>query len=233
MTLNFFLKNFVKPGSGRSHTKSYSPTFAGIMSISDTVTQWIALLKEGDDAGVEQLWQRYFHQLCQYARNKLPGFVRREFDEEDVALSAIETLYRGIQQGKYPRLHDRNNLWSLLVVITGRKVFHRLRDRKVQKRGGEFNPISDAGRSNLDVIHTIIGNEPTPEFACEVAEQAEKLLAMIPTESTRNVAEMKMAGYTNEEIALRLDCGKRTVERKLMLIRRIWSEGSTGEAMDH
>jgi DNA-binding CsgD family transcriptional regulator len=36
-----------------------------------------------------------------------------------------------------------------------------------------------------------------------------------------------MEGYTNEEIAARLDCGVRTVERKLKLIRVLWERGSS------
>jgi DNA-directed RNA polymerase specialized sigma24 family protein len=35
------------------------------------------------------------------------------------------------------------------------------------------------------------------------------------------VAVWKMEGYTNEEIAGKLGCATRTVERKLFLIRRV------------
>ena len=194
------------------------------MSINESVTQWIELVKEGDADSAEQLWQRYFQKVCAFARKKLPNYTKREFDEEDVALSAIDTLYRGIQRGQYPRLNDRNNLWSLLVVITARKVSHKLRDRSVKKRGGEFAIISSMDQSNFDVVKTIIGNEPTPDFAIEVSEEADRLLSMLPQDSTLKVAQLKMAGYTNQEIANELECGLRTVERKLMLIRRIWTE---------
>jgi DNA-binding CsgD family transcriptional regulator len=33
-----------------------------------------------------------------------------------------------------------------------------------------------------------------------------------------------MEGYTNEEIAAKLDCAPRTVERKLKLIRNLWEQ---------
>ena len=196
------------------------------MSYSGTVTQWIDHLKQGNSGGAEHLWQTYFQKVCAFARNRLPEYKKREFDEEDVAISAIDTLYRGIRGGRYPRLNDRSNLWSLLVVITARKVSHRLRDRNVQKRGGKFAKVSNSDHPDFDVVKSIIGKEPTPDFACEVAEQAERLLQMIPQDTTRHVAEMKMAGFTNDDIANDLDCGLRTVERKLALIRRIWSEKS-------
>ena len=194
------------------------------MSFDESVTHWIESLKEGDELGIQQIWQRYFDRLCGYAKKKLPNHVRREFDEEDVALSAIECLYRGVQDGKYLRLNDRNNLWALLAVITARKVSHRLRDRSTLKRGGGGQAIESFGDSGLDFIGTVAGKEPTPEFALEVAEEAERMLKLIEGETARKVAELKMAGYTNDEIATTLGCGKRTVERKLMLIRRIWIE---------
>ena len=38
----------------------------------------------------------------------------------------------------------------------------------------------------------------------------------------RQIAVWKMEGYENDEIARRLGCGVRTVERKLGVIRAIW-----------
>ena len=40
--------------------------------------------------------------------------------------------------------------------------------------------------------------------------------------SLRQVALMRMEGYSNEEIARHLDCGIRTLTRKLEIIRRTW-----------
>jgi ECF sigma factor len=42
----------------------------------------------------------------------------------------------------------------------------------------------------------------------------------------RNVATWKLEGYTDEEIAARVGCVTRTVERKLARIRRIWVRGA-------
>jgi len=42
----------------------------------------------------------------------------------------------------------------------------------------------------------------------------------------RQIAQWKLDGYTNAEIAQRLGCGLRTVERRLELIRRIWEQES-------
>ncbi len=45
----------------------------------------------------------------------------------------------------------------------------------------------------------------------------------------KEVAMSKVQGYTNEEIAQRLGCSLSTIERKLRLIREIWSRESESE----
>jgi DNA-directed RNA polymerase specialized sigma24 family protein len=57
-----------------------------------------------------------------------------------------------------------------------------------------------------------------------VAEQCRLLLARLATDELRTIAVWKMEGYTNDEIAARLDCAPSTVERKLQRIRMRWLE---------
>ena len=85
------------------------------------------------------------------------------------------------------------------------------------KRGG--------GRADaaLEVVE-IAGTAPTPEFAALVVDQTEHLLEILEDEGLRRIARGKLEGATNEELARRCGCTVRTVERRLGLIRRIWSE---------
>ena len=195
-----------------------------------SVTMWIEGLKGGDERSAQQLWERYFSQLVQVANAKLPAGVRRDFDEEDVAISAFHSLCVGVQQGNFPRLDDRKNLWSLLVVITARTAMNRIRSSKTQKRGsgavlGESVFLKPStNMEDINGIHQIIGREPSPEFAAEVSEQCERLLALLPDESMRELALLKLQGHSNKDAADRLKCGLRTIERRLGLIRRIWEE---------
>ena len=200
------------------------------MNIDDTVTIWLNGLREGDDDSAQRLWERYFIQLVRVAGNKLPRGVRRDFDEEDVALSAFFSLCEGVKHGKFPRLDDRDNLWALLVVITARKVANRIRSATAAKRGsGEvrgqsalfaFTHSDDSNRS----IHEILGREPSADFAVEVSEESERLLSLLPDDAMKKLALFKMEGYSNQETADKLACGLRTVERRLALIRKIWKQ---------
>jgi RNA polymerase sigma factor (sigma-70 family) len=187
------------------------------MSSHGSVSGWICRLKAGDADAAHQLWQRYFEKLVGLARKRLWGARRRVADEEDVALSALDSFCRAAAKGRFPRLEDRDDLWRLLLVITSRKaidlVQHERRDRAIP-----------AGAAEAAVLEQVIGDEPTPEFAAQVAEQCERLLARLETPELRSVAVWKMEGQTNEEIAGLLGCAVSTVERRLRLIRKVWDQ---------
>jgi DNA-directed RNA polymerase specialized sigma24 family protein len=72
-----------------------------------------------------------------------------------------------------------------------------------------------------------MGPEPTPEFAALVAEECQRRLDSLGDAELRSVALWKMEGYTNDEIAERLGCVPRTVERKLRVIRGLWDQEAT------
>jgi DNA-directed RNA polymerase specialized sigma24 family protein len=200
------------------------------MPTRGSVTRWLGQAQAGDAEAAQPLWQRYFGRLVALARVKLRGSPRGMADEEDVALSAFDSFYRGVEQGRFPRLTDRDNLWSLLVVITARKAAKLKRDQGRQKRRGiraqgrapeEASPKNDGPE-----LEEVIGREPSPQFAALVAEQCQRLLDGLADDDMRTIARCKMEGYTNEEIAGKLDCAPRTVERKLRLIRGRWEKES-------
>ena len=58
-------------------------------------------------------------------------------------------------------------------------------------------------------------------------EQFQRLLARLPSDELRAIALGKMEGHTNAEIAARLGCTEKTVERRLGLIRSVWKRSAT------
>jgi DNA-directed RNA polymerase specialized sigma24 family protein len=196
------------------------------MSDTDLVTHWIDRLRAGDPTAAQELWERYSARLIALARARLRGTPRRAADEEDVALSVFDSLCRGAGRGAFPRLGDREDLWQLLVVITRRKAGRLVAHGRRQKRGGgkvvgESALLDPAG--DRAGIEQVLGSEPTPEFAAQVAEECRQLLDLLGESDLRELAMWKMEGYTNEEIAAKLGCVPRTVERKLRLIRSLWT----------
>jgi DNA-directed RNA polymerase specialized sigma24 family protein len=191
-----------------------------------SVTVWIELLKEGDPESAAKLWQRYFEALVKLARKRLRGAARTVADEEDAALSAFDSFVRGAARGRYPRLDDRDDLWRLLVVITDRKALDQAQHGRRKKRGGgKVRGISQGvdGDSQNGGLRHLEGAEPSPEFAALVADQCRELMARLSGDSLREVARLRMEGYSNEEVASRLGCSLRTVARKIEIIRRTWT----------
>src|SRR5262245_41745629 len=106
------------------------------MTSDGSVSQWIGLLKEGDRAAAQPLWEAYFQRLVALARAQLRNTPRRAADEEDIALSAFDSFCGRAEKGRFPRLEDRNDLWQVLSVITVRKAIDAMRREGRQARGG-------------------------------------------------------------------------------------------------
>jgi DNA-directed RNA polymerase specialized sigma24 family protein len=193
------------------------------MTSAGSITHWIGQLKAGDPAAAQKLWEGYFQRMVELARQKLQGAPRRAADEEDVALSAFHSFCRGAGGGRFPQLCDRDGLWPLLLAITAHKAIDLLRRERRLKRGGP-PPEAAAPAGPEAELAQVVGREPSPEFALQVAEECRRLLDRLGDEQLRSVALWRMEGYSVEEIAARLGCVPRTVERKLRLIRRLWGE---------
>ncbi len=195
----------------------------------DSVTCWLRSLEDGDAEAAEKLWRRYFEGLIRLARMRLRGSPLAVADEEDAALSAFDSFCQGAAGGRYPRLGDRDDLWKLLVVITERKALDQAtRERRQKRGGGKILGTPDLLDGDLGV-RGAASPEPTPEFAAMVADECARLLGRLRDDGLRRVAQLKMEGYTNEEVAERMGCSLRGVARKLELIRRTWQdEGGAG-----
>jgi DNA-directed RNA polymerase specialized sigma24 family protein len=199
------------------------------MSSEGSVTQWIGQLKAGDPAAARKLWENYFQKLVVLARKRLKDTPRGVADEEDIALSALDSLCRGAERRQFRQLLDRDDLWQLLIVITARKVIDLKRreqreSRAVPKVAGRGLGDSQSSAEEGWGLEQIISQEPTPEFATQMAEECQRLLDVLGDETLRSVAIWKMEGHSNEEIAGLLGVVTRTVERKLRVIRGLWEK---------
>jgi DNA-directed RNA polymerase specialized sigma24 family protein len=197
------------------------------MDTHHPVMVWLSQLERGDADAAQRLWEVYYGRMVDLAKLKLQGMARRAADEEDVALSAFKSFCRGAREGRFPQVHDGDNLWPLLMSLTAHKAIDLLRHERRIKRGGpgvhgaSTNTEKTAGEPDWSQI---IGREPTPEFAFQIAEECQRLLDQLSDSILRAIAVWKMEGYTTEEIAAKLGCVPRTVERKLQVIRKLWGD---------
>jgi DNA-directed RNA polymerase specialized sigma24 family protein len=188
------------------------------MSPDGDITQWIRQMKAGERQVVQHLWQGYFQRLVDVARRNLVALPRPARDASDVALSAFDSFIRGAEQGRFPKLEDRDDLWQLLVVITKRKAADRIafahRDRRDCRRHAEDEDGS--------LLRGLLSREPDPAFEAQVGEECQRLLACLRNDELRQIAVRKMEGFTNEEIAEQFGIALASVGRRLALIRDAW-----------
>jgi len=197
-----------------------------IENSSEQISVWIEKLAAGDERAPEVIWNNYFEKIQRYARRRLKEMPRRAADEQDIALSAFNSFFQAAKADRFPKLHDRDDLWKILITITARKATAQQRRHFAEKRGGGRvngeSILMDATGKN-EGLGQFLGNEPTPQLVAEMEEQYERLISSLNDDLLKSIVEQKFQGYSNEEIADSIGRNVRTVERKLALVRDIWS----------
>jgi DNA-directed RNA polymerase specialized sigma24 family protein len=166
---------------------------------------------ERRDAAVRELWERFFADLTMYARRRLRAMNTPvgPADEEDAASRALAKVCRGIERGQL-KLANRVDLANVLRSSTMREVLTlRTRARLT------------AGRSD-ETLGGIPDSSLPPDLLLLAFDACQRLLGLLESEDQRRVAVWKLAGHTNEAIAIGLGCSSATVERALARIRETW-----------
>ncbi|TWU50821.1 ECF sigma factor [Rubripirellula tenax] len=189
------------------------------MSKNTNVSHWIDLVKAGDSAAANQIWQHYFDRLVRAVRARLYGQNRAVSDEEDIVLSVFDSFYVAAEKGRFPDLSDRDDLWRLLLRMSARKVVDKRRRDKRQRRGGNVQ-VHSLGQSGDDGnLIEAIGDEPSPEMVLMMQESVAEFFSHLGVGQLSDLAGAKLEGYSNAELAERFGCSERTIERRLHLIR--------------
>ena len=189
------------------------------MSNSPNVSHWIDLIKLGDSVAANRIWQHYFDRLVRSVRRRLYGQNRAVSDEEDIVLSVFDSFYHAVEQGRFPDLSDRDDLWKLLLRMSARKVVDKRRHDLRQRRGGNINLHSLDQAADEKNIIVAIGDEPSPEMVLMMQESVETFFSHLGDGQLRDLAGAKLEGYSNAELAERFECSERAIERRLHLIR--------------
>jgi RNA polymerase sigma factor (sigma-70 family) len=191
------------------------------MASEGSITHWIAELKAGNAEAFGHLYRSYLPRLIGLARKKLGTQPAALADEEDVVQSVFRSFCHLTEKGLYPWLEDRDDLWRLLFTMTARKVGRLRRNEYLKKHGGGLT-LAGAPDDETLGLEQLLDHEPTPDDAAEFAEEVKQKMEGLKDDVLRQVAHWKMENCTNEEIAQKLGCVTRTVERKLRLIRNLW-----------
>lgn len=200
-----------------------------------SVSILISKVKEGDEDSVRELWNRYSGALVRSAQTRISKQVAAKVDSEDLAQSVFFAIYRGAVEDKFDQLNDRAGFWTLVLAITRRKAVDRIRNLTAAKRGGAaaMRASQEAvGESVANIVDRALSREVDPQVEVECEDLLESLKQQLDIEDASGmltrVAMSRIAGLSVKEIAAELDRTERTVERKLSLIRSLWSESIEG-----
>jgi RNA polymerase sigma factor (sigma-70 family) len=194
-----------------------------------SVTELLHGLRDPDpvvrNAAARLIWERYFRDLLALARKNLDRRIRLRTDEEDVAQSMFKSFCLRQQRGEFD-LASRDDLWRLLVTITIRKARNaakaQRRDKRDVAREHTLSGGDETGSAGW-VLEQMEAADPSPVEAVVLNEALERRLQALADPGLRQIALWRLEGYTNGEIAGRLDCSDRQVERKLARIRSLWT----------
>jgi RNA polymerase sigma factor (sigma-70 family) len=178
---------------------------------SQSITRLIRAVQDGSNSAVRPLLAAYLDRLVHLAGKRLQNLPGLGGYDEDLALRSFHSVCQRLRDPSRPLdLAGRDDLWRLLATRTVSRAIDLIRRHRPLEVPGEH-----------DVTQLLTG-EPTPEEAAEVADECRRLLESLQEPELRQIALWKVEGYTNGEIAARLDCVPRTVERKISRIRLLW-----------
>lgn len=191
------------------------------MSSEDPITLWIENLKNQQPEAAAGIWHHFAQRLLSIARKQISPMSRGRYDEEDAAQSAFNSLWAGMAQGRFEDVRDRDSLWRVLLVITSRKISARRR-YEGRKRREAARSVTESVFCEERGLDGLPSSEPSPEFAAGFEETCAEMFSGLDSEKLRKVGLLKMEGYSDLEVAEQLSCSRRTVQRRLELIRRNW-----------
>src|SRR5258708_1975629 len=152
------------------------------------------------------------------ARGRISQRLASRVDPEDIVQSVFRTFFVRLKDGRFV-FAEQEDLCKLLMRITLHKTLRQVAFHKAAKR----DPSMEAERGEHPREHPValLDPEPTPATAGGLSEQLGHFLSQLqPLE--RQILELRMQGYTNEEIAAKLDLRyDRKIRRVLERVREV------------
>jgi RNA polymerase sigma-70 factor (ECF subfamily) len=183
---------------------------------AELVTRW----RQGDEQAADELFRRYAGRLLALAQSRLSEKLALRVDAEDVIQSVYRSFFVHARAGRY--IFERSgDLWKLLVAITLHKVRGQAEFHGAEKRA--LDREQSAGTAGADwqgMSMQALTRQPTPLEAAALADELEQVMRALETPQ-RRMFELRLQGYSIEEIAAECDCSVRTVKRGLALIRQV------------
>jgi RNA polymerase sigma-70 factor (ECF subfamily) len=179
--------------------------------VDDATIHLLQQWRAGDQQAAGELFRRYANRLIALARTRLSPRLAQRIDPEDVVQSAYRSFFAGAQKGEYD-LERGGDLWRLLVAIT----LHKLHDQARRHGAGKRSVQAE------EPLTEDTAREPSPVEALALVDQLQQVMGRLEPEQ-RRILELRLQGFTFEEIAAEVHLSRRTVCRTLDRVKQ-WLE---------
>lgn len=179
-----------------------------------------------------KLFEKYYPRIKDIAAITLQTERRRVFDEEDVASEAMSEFYQALAEGRFSDVGGESEMWARLVSMTRMHAYEKVQSLAASQGPavrGESVFQADAGitavshRQGIGKPESLL-NPQALEDADEVGHFLDFLDAYDSTMPLRQIAELRMEGLTNRQIASRVHSSLRSVERLTAKVRVLWDQ---------
>jgi RNA polymerase sigma-70 factor (ECF subfamily) len=174
--------------------------------------------RQGDQQAAAELFGRYARRLTALARSRLSNRLAQRLDAEDVVQSVYRSFFAGARQGRY-ELQRGGDLWRVLVAITLHKLYHQVQVHSTDKRAIDRQQNFGSEDSLLGLQAEVLARGPSPVEAAALADELEQVFGRLKPVH-RRMLELRLQGYTIEEIAATTQRSEQRVYRILQRIKQ-------------
>lgn len=164
-------------------------------------------------------------------RHGLPAVL----DAEGAANAALYHFLTAASKGRSRKFETSEEFWQFTRLLILRRLLHVYDQNRGVKRGGSgrrkrrsTGQHDDGAGGGLTREEVDLDDLPSPHASHEAIVDAQMLVKRLVEgtrdPSLRNIAEMKLKGYTNEEVAQATNQDVSTVKRKLHDLRDRWEK---------
>jgi RNA polymerase sigma-70 factor (ECF subfamily) len=180
----------------------------------------IRRLRSGDNEAAREVFDRYAARLLLLSRRRIGQRMNSRVDPEDVVQSVFRTFFARVQNDQFD-IAAKDDLFKLLVRITAHKTLRQIAHHRAAKR--DPSQETPQGDDAHEMLMQVMADEPTPETIVTFMDQLEHFLAQLAPED-RQILELRLQGFSTEEIAQQLGSYDRKIRRVLERIRGVAEE---------
>jgi RNA polymerase sigma factor (sigma-70 family) len=173
-------------------------------------------LKRSCNSAYESLWSRFLSPLKSLAQQQVGKQLQAKFDADDVVQSVFLSFVAGLNAGRL-RLDSSEELRGLLALMVTRKCAryvgrYSAGRRSVQRETGRWKEVAQNA--------SLSAREPSPEEALALEEELTGLLAQFDDQD-KEVVRALLDGQSTAQIAERLGCSRRTIQRTVRRVSEV------------